>query len=114
MPGIVCEKLTKVYKIKEIETHALRGVDLSLERGEFMALAGPAGSGKTTRLNIMGGIDSPTSGTVRMDGNEITAMSQSALSSLRLKKMGFVFQAYNLIQVLTALENVEYVLLLQG
>jgi len=114
MPGIECKQVTKVYKIKDVETHALRGVDLVLEKGEFSALAGPSGSGKTTLLNIMGGIDSATSGVVRMDGLEITAMSQSELSKLRLSRFGFVFQAYNLIPVLSALENVEYVLLLQG
>ncbi len=114
MPGIICKGVTKIYRIKEVETHALRGVDLELTKGEFTALAGPSGSGKTTLLNVLGGIDSPTQGTVHMDGTEITAMSRSKLSDLRLKKLGFVFQAYNLIPVLSAVENVEFVLLLQG
>ncbi len=114
MPGIICKDLVKVYVIKEVETHALRGVDLEVKTGEFTALAGPSGSGKTTLLNILGGIDSPTRGTVHIDGTEITALSRSKLSDLRLRRFGFVFQAYNLIPVLSALENVEYVLLLQG
>lgn len=114
MSGIICKELVKTYKIKEVETHALRGVDLELEKGEFTALAGPSGSGKTTLLNIIGGIDTPTSGTVLLGDDEITAMGQSRLSELRLRRFGFVFQAYNLIPVLSALENAEYVLLLQG
>lgn len=114
MPGVVCEKLTKVYRTKDVETHALRGIELAIEKGEFTAVAGPSGSGKTTLLNLVGGLDSPTTGTVRLDEVEITSLPSGKLSDLRLYRLGFVFQAYNLIPVLTAMENVEYVLLLQG
>ncbi len=114
MPGVVCENLTKVYRIKDVETHALQGIDLAIDKGEFTAVAGPSGSGKTTLLNLVGGLDSPTTGTVHIDEVEITRMPAGKLSDLRLYKLGFVFQAYNLIPVLTAMENVEYVLLLQG
>jgi len=114
MAGIVCEKLVKTYVIKDVETRALRGVDLTVENGEFTAIAGPSGSGKTTLLNLLGGLDDPTSGTVRLDGLDLSTLSSGKLSSLRLHKMGFVFQAYNLIPVLSGLENVEYILLLQG
>jgi len=114
MPGVVCNDLTKVYRIKDVETHALRGIDLTIEKGEFTAVAGPSGSGKTTLLNLVGGLDSPTTGIVYIDEVDITALPGGKLSDLRLYKLGFVFQAYNLIPVLTAMENVEYVLLLQG
>ena len=114
MAGIRCVGVEKVYKIKDVETHALSGVDLEVGPGEFTALAGPSGSGKTTLLNLIGGLDQPTRGTVHLDGLEISALPQSQLSELRLRRMGFVFQAFNLIPVLSALENVEYILLLQG
>ncbi|MFQ6033459.1 MAG: ABC transporter ATP-binding protein, partial [Candidatus Bipolaricaulia bacterium] len=93
---------------------ALRGIDLTIGEGEFLAIAGPSGSGKTTLLNLIGGLDRPTAGRVFLEGEEITALSRSRLAELRLRKIGFVFQAYNLIPTLTALENVEYVMLLQG
>ncbi|HUT55855.1 MAG TPA: ABC transporter ATP-binding protein [bacterium] len=111
---IICQRVTKVYTIKDVETHALRGVDLTVKQGEFTAIAGPSGSGKTTLLNLIGGLDQPTSGTIHLDGLEISALPQGRLSEIRLRKMGFVFQAYNLIPVLSGLENVEYILLLQG
>jgi len=114
MPMVQCRGVTKVYRQGEVEVKALRGVDLDVEPGEFMALAGPSGSGKTTLLNLIGGLDRVTSGTIQMSGNDITTMSESELSEMRLQKIGFVFQAYNLIPVLTALENVEFVLMLQG
>ncbi|MBW2675572.1 MAG: ABC transporter ATP-binding protein, partial [Deltaproteobacteria bacterium] len=96
------------------DVHALRGVNLSIQEGGFIALAGPSGSGKTTLLNIIGGLDCANSGSITLDGNRINEMSQSKLANLRLHKIGFVFQAYNLIPVLSALENVEFVMLLQG
>ena len=114
MPMVQCAKVTKVYRQGEVEVKALGGIDLEVEPAEFMALAGPSGSGKTTLLNLVGGLDRVTSGIIHMDGKEITSMSQSELSEMRLRKIGFVFQAYNLIPVLTALENVEFVLMLQG
>jgi putative ABC transport system ATP-binding protein len=114
MAGIKCVGVEKVYQIKDVETRALSGVDLEVGPGEFTALAGPSGSGKTTLLNLIGGLDRPTRGTVYLDDLEISALPQSQLSELRLRRMGFVFQAFNLIPVLSALENVEYILLLQG
>ncbi|MEE9614383.1 MAG: ABC transporter ATP-binding protein [Thermodesulfobacteriota bacterium] len=93
---------------------ALSGVDFTVEKGEFLALVGPSGSGKTTLLNMIGGLDEPTEGKVFMEEREITGLSGGALAELRLQRIGFIFQEYNLIPVLSAVENVEYVLLLQG
>jgi putative ABC transport system ATP-binding protein len=111
---IQTKKLVKVYDDSAVQTAALGGVDLTVRRGEFMALAGPSGSGKTTLLNLIGGLDSPTKGTVMVTGKDISRLTKSELSDLRLFHIGFVFQAYNLIPVLSARENVEYVMLLQG
>jgi len=94
--------------------NALQGVDLELKRGEFVTLAGPSGSGKSTLLNIIGGLDKPTSGSIQIEGNDILKMSQSQLSRVRMGRIGFIFQSYNLIPVMTAFENAEYVLLLKG
>ncbi len=104
---------TKIYRTGEIETVALSNVDLAVERGEFSALSGPSGSGKTTLLNLLGTLDRPTSGRILVTGLDTTEMRESARAALRLRKLGFVFQAYNLVPVLSALENVEFVLLLQ-
>jgi putative ABC transport system ATP-binding protein len=114
MAHLDAEGIVKIYRDHQVATEALRGVDFKMLKGEFTALFGPSGSGKTTLLNILGGLDMPTSGKVRLGEKELTALSQSELSRVRLFKIGFVFQAYNLIPVLTAIENVEYVLLLQG
>jgi len=108
------EGVTKIYEQGGVPVHALRGVDLSVAPGEFLALVGPSGSGKTTLLNLMGGLDRPTAGSVWVGEEEVSALSRSALSRFRLRNIGFVFQEYNLIPVLTVLENVEYVMLLQG
>ena len=108
------QKVTKDYGQGEALTQALRGVDLIVEAGEFTAMAGPSGSGKSTLLNIIGGLDRPTSGRVEVDGREINTLSKTELSLLRRERIGFIFQSYNLIPVLTALENAEYVLMLQG
>lgn len=108
------QNVTKDYGQGQALTHALRGVNLELEAGEFTAMAGPSGSGKSTLLNIIGGLDRPTSGTVEVDGREISKLSNTELGLLRRKRLGFIFQSYNLIPVLTALENAEYVLMLQG
>ena len=108
------EALSKVYREGEVEVRALREVSLGIERGEFMAIAGPSGSGKSTLLNLMGGLDRPSSGSVALAGRSIGAMSGNELSDFRRDRVGFIFQSFNLIPVLTALENVEYVMLLQG
>jgi putative ABC transport system ATP-binding protein len=94
--------------------HALAGVDLDIEAGEFAALMGPSGSGKSTLLHIIGGLDAPTAGQISVDGKDLTAASAAERSDLRRNRLGFVFQAYNLIPVLTALENTEFVMVLQG
>jgi putative ABC transport system ATP-binding protein len=106
--------LTKVYDARGVVTRALDGVDLELEAGEFTALAGPSGSGKTTLLNLFGALDVPDAGFVKLDNEDYAALDASALSELRLYKLGFVFQAYNLIPVFSAVENVEFVMELQG
>jgi putative ABC transport system ATP-binding protein len=111
---VECVDVKKTYRQGKVEVNALNGVSLSIEKGGFVALAGPSGSGKTTMLNIIGGLDSADSGRVILDGNDLETMTQSELASLRLRNVGFVFQAYNLIPVLSALENVEFVMLLQG
>ena len=114
MSIVIAENIEKRYIQGNVEVHALRGVSVNIDQGEFVAMAGPSGSGKTTVLNIIGGIDNPDSGQVVVDGNNYSDMTQSKLAELRLNKIGFVFQAYNLIPVLSAEENVEYIMLLQG
>ena len=111
---VECTNVTKTYLQGQVNVQALRGVNLTIEKGGFVALAGPSGSGKTTMLNIIGGLDTADSGEVQVDGNALDEMNSSQLAQLRLHKVGFVFQAYNLIPVLSAVENVEYVMLLQG
>ena len=106
--------VSKVYHQGKIEVPALHDVDLTFSREEFAVLAGPSGSGKTTLLNLIGALDVPTGGQVLVDGRDLGTLSGRELSDLRLRHIGFVFQAYNLIPVLTAYENAEYVLLLQG
>ena len=108
------QNVTKDYGQGQALTHALRGVNLEIEAGEFTAMAGPSGSGKSTLLNIIGGLDRPTSGKVEVDGQELMTLSKTELGLLRRNRLGFIFQSYNLIPVLTALENAEYVLMLQG
>ncbi|MGC9530165.1 MAG: ABC transporter ATP-binding protein [Candidatus Bipolaricaulaceae bacterium] len=108
------EKLVKTYRTGSVETPALRGVDLVIARGEFAAVAGPSGSGKSTLLHILGGLDDPTSGSVSLEGKPLLQFSKEELAGLRLQRIGFVFQAYNLIPVLTVVENVAFVLELQG
>ncbi|UCD59332.1 MAG: ABC transporter ATP-binding protein [Candidatus Hydrogenedentota bacterium] len=110
---VECVDVGKTYQQGQVEVHALIGITLSIAKGAFVALAGPSGSGKTTMLNLIGGLDVPTSGKIIVDGNTYDKMNQSQLASLRLHKVGFVFQAYNLIPVLSAVENVEFVMLLQ-
>ena len=111
---VECIDIKKTYQQGQIKVHALRSISLNIEKGEFAAVAGPSGSGKTTLLNLVGGLDALDSGSIVVDGNDYNQMSQSQLANLRLHKIGFVFQAYNLIPVLSAAENVEFVMLLQG
>ncbi len=106
--------LSRTYGEGDIQVKALNGVDLQIDKGEFAALMGPSGCGKSTLLNIIGGLDSPTAGTVRVDGNDLSMVDDQHRSELRRNRLGFVFQAYNLIPVLTAAENAEFVLQLQG
>jgi len=114
MPVIEAKNLTKIYNPdSSVPVHALRGVDLVIEKGEFTAIVGPSGSGKTTLLNIIGGLDHASNGTIRVDGDDISSFSDNQLIEFRQKKIGFVFQSYNLIPVLTVAENTEFVMLLQ-
>ncbi len=114
MNVIEVKDLRKVYDESEVKVTALDGIDLAIGQGEFTAIVGPSGSGKTTFLNMLGGLDTPTSGKVIIGGTEISRLSSSQLISFRLHHIGFVFQAYNLIPVLTARENVEFIMQLQG
>jgi len=114
MSIVECIDVKKTYQQGKVDVQALKGVNLSIDQGGFIALAGPSGSGKTTMLNMIGGLDRADSGRIVVDGNAFENMNQSQLADLRLHNVGFVFQAYNLIPVLSALENVEYVMLLQG
>ena len=112
-PILEAVDVVKDYKTRDVTTRALAGLSLRVEAGEFSAIAGPSGCGKTTLLNLLGTLDTATRGHVMVGGERVDAMSEAARAQLRLRKMGFIFQAYNLIPVLTAAENVEFVLLLQ-
>ncbi|MFI5320499.1 MAG: ABC transporter ATP-binding protein [Myxococcota bacterium] len=114
MATLEARGVSKRYAVRGIETWALRDVTLAIETGEFTALAGPSGSGKTTLLNLFGALDAPSSGAIAIDGEDLAELSRSELAALRLAKLGFVFQAFNLIPVLSARENVEFVMELQG
>jgi len=114
MSNVKLCSVTKEYGTGETSVHALREVSFELSRGDFAVIAGPSGSGKSTLLNIIGALDKPTSGTVEIDAQELTKLSRTELSKIRRERIGFVFQNYNLIPVLTAMENAEYVLMLQG
>ena len=113
MSIIKVENISKTYNDRTVPVHALNHIDLEINQGEFTAIVGPSGCGKTTLLNILGGLDQPTKGSVTIAGTEITQMRDSDLIDFRLKNIGFVFQAYNLISVLTTMENVEFIMLLQ-
>ena len=104
------ERVTKIYRMGEVEIHAVDGIDFEVQKGEFVVIVGPSGAGKTTVLNILGGMDSASSGTVLVDGKDIAKYSQRKLTGYRREDIGFVFQFYNLIPNLTALENVELAL----
>jgi putative ABC transport system ATP-binding protein len=111
---VSCKSVTKTYGEGSLAVHAVRDLDLTVAEGEFVSLSGPSGSGKTTLLNLIGGLDRPTAGEIEVAGRRIDTMSKSQLAELRLREIGFVFQAYNLIPVLSAYENVEFILQLQG
>jgi len=113
MPVIEIENLKKTYTETMVPVHALNGINLTFQRGEFTAIVGPSGCGKTTLLNMMGGLDKPTEGIVVIEGTDITKLPAGKLVDFRLKNIGFVFQSYNLIPVLTVEENVEFIMELQ-
>ena len=114
MNVIETKNISKLYKQADLEIRALDNVSVNFKKGEFTAIVGPSGSGKTTFLNSIGGLDSPTKGQVLIDNNDITKLNSNKLIDFRLKNIGFVFQSYNLIPVLTAKENVEFIMLMQG
>ncbi len=111
---VKCRNLRRVYDTETVPVNALNGVDLDVAPGEFVSLAGPSGSGKSTLLNLIGGLDRPSAGEVVLDSVALAGLNEAQLADLRLTKIGFVFQAYNLIPVLSARENVEFIMQLQG
>lgn len=113
MKVIEISDVYKIYNSSEIKVHAVNGVSLDFEEAEFAAIVGPSGSGKTTLLNLLGGLDLPTSGKILVDGTDLSQLKSSQLIDFRMRNIGFVFQAYNLIPVLTAKENVEFIMNLQ-
>jgi len=113
-PIISLREVTKVYRQGSVDVHALRGLTMDVEAGEFTAICGPSGSGKTTMLNLIGALDAMTSGSIVLEGRELASLNKKELSELRRDRIGFVFQAYNLMPVLTAYENAEMVLWVQG
>ncbi|HSH52461.1 MAG TPA: ABC transporter ATP-binding protein [Bacteroidales bacterium] len=114
MKIVELKKLVKIYDDSEVKVKAVDNINLSFDKGEFAAIVGPSGSGKTTLLNLIGGLDTPTEGEIIVNGTNIGNLSSSELINFRLQNIGFVFQAYNLIPVLTAKENVEFIMELQG
>lgn len=110
---IEIRNLHKVYDIKTVPVYALNGIDISFQKGEFTAIVGPSGSGKTTFLNMLGGLDSPTQGEIVIEGTDITRLSSRKRVNFRLNSIGFVFQSFNLLPVLTADENIEFIMQLQ-
>ncbi len=113
MKVIEIKDLHKIYNSTEVKVHAVDGISLDFQEAEFAAIVGPSGSGKTTLLNLLGGLDLPTSGQILVDGVDLSKLKSSALIDFRMRNIGFVFQAYNLIPVLTAKENVEFIMSLQ-
>lgn len=114
MKVIELKNVEKIYNDSEVKVHAVRGIDLEFEKGEFAAIVGPSGSGKTTLLNMLGGLDAPTSGDIVIGDTHVHDLKGSKLIDFRLNNIGFVFQSYNLIPVLTAKENVEFIMQMQG
>src|SRR5690348_10763593 len=114
MAIVTLQEVTRIYTLGKSEVRALRGVSLEVQPGEFLSIAGPAGSGKTTLLNLIGCVDTPTAGRVVVAGADTSRLSERALTDLRLHRLGFIFQTFNLVPVLTVFQNVEFPLLLQG
>lgn len=114
MEVIRLKNIEKTYSDNGVPVHALRGIDLNINQGEFVVIAGPSGSGKTTLLNIMGALDKATEGNVFLENEDVSEKSKDELAAFRLEKLGFIFQAYNLIPVLTAIENIEFTMMLLG
>jgi putative ABC transport system ATP-binding protein len=113
MKVLEIKKVHKIYNSSEVQVHAVNNVSLDFERGEFAAIVGPSGSGKTTLLNMIGGLDMPTEGKILVDNTDLSELKSSRLIDFRMRNIGFVFQSYNLIPVLTAKENVEFIMSLQ-
>lgn len=113
-PNIKLRQVWKTYKMGEVEVHALRGLDLEVKKGEFLVIMGPSGSGKSTAVNMIGCLDIPTKGSIYLDGQDISHMGESELAQIRGKKIGFVFQQFNLIPTLTTMENVTLPMIFQG
>jgi putative ABC transport system ATP-binding protein len=113
MKVVEITNVTKIYNETEVLVNAVNGVTLDFHEAEFAAIVGPSGSGKTTLLNLIGGLDNPTTGEIKIDGTDLSKLKSSALIDFRMRNIGFVFQAYNLIPVLTAKENVEFIMTLQ-
>lgn len=114
MKVIDVKNVHKIYNESEVHVHAVNGIDLEFEQGEFAAIVGPSGSGKTTLLNLIGGLDNPSEGEIMINSTNIGSLKSSKMIDFRMNNIGFVFQAYNLIPVLTARENVEFIMQLQG
>ncbi len=114
MSIIQVRDVTKDYLLGKTQVHALRGVSLTVDKGEFLSVAGPSGSGKTTLLNLIGCVDTPTTGLVEVAGQDTSKLSERSLTDLRLHQIGFIFQSFNLVQVLSVFQNIEFPLLLQG
>jgi putative ABC transport system ATP-binding protein len=113
-PTVVCRGVSKIYQQDTVAVPALTDINLEIPKLDFLCLSGPSGSGKSTLLNLIGGLDKPTAGEIEVDGRRVDRMAKDELAELRLRRIGFVFQAYNLVPVLTARENVEFVMQLQG
>ena len=114
MSIISVRDVSKDYLLGKTQVHALRGVTLTVDKGEFLSVAGPSGSGKTTLLNLIGCVDTPTTGVVEVAGHDTSRLTERALTDLRLHQIGFIFQSFNLVQVLSVFQNIEFPLLLQG